>query len=357
VKSALTQPESKLKTKIRRLTSFGRVAIVASAVKITRHPSLTAIFRSLATILLLASIAGGCRNATRFSGPAGTPSDPSTYANASLLISASWLHGHLQDSDLRLIDLSSSGVYRDGHIPGAVHLWWQDTIEVHNEVYGMMAGAPEIEKLVASAGITPESHVVLYDNNGARWASRVLWVLNANGYSNVSLLNGGRQAWQAAGYDLTTTTSTVASGRLELALDYQVLIGADTLAQHLADPAYAIIDNRTQSEQSENWYGKLRSGQIPGATTIPWTSLTETGSIPYFLDPERLRALFVNAGVTPDKTVVVYGLDGVSAALTYVALKLSGYPNVQLYDGSWSEWGASTSLPIDPLPAQPVSVK
>jgi thiosulfate/3-mercaptopyruvate sulfurtransferase len=333
------------------------MAIVASAVKITQRPSLTAIFRSLATILLLVCLAGGCRNATRFSGPAGTPSDPTGYANANLLVSAAWLNEHLHDPDLRLIDLSSNGVYHDGHISGAVHLWWQDTIELHNEVYGMMAGAPEIEKLVTSAGITPKSRVVLYDDNGDRWASRFLWVLNANGFENVSLLNGGRQAWQAAGYDLTKSSPTVATGGLDLTLDYKVLIGADTLAQHLHDPGYVIVDNRTPGEQAENWYGKLRSGQIPGAKQIPWTSLTEAGSIPYFADPAALRALFVDAGVTPDKTVIVYGLDGVSAAPTYAALKLLGYPNVLLYDGSWSEWGADANLPIDPLPAQPVSTK
>lgn len=325
--------------------------------KITRHPSLTTIFRSLATILLLVSVAGGCRNATRFSGPAGTPSDPAGYASPNLLVSATWINEHLHDPDLRLIDLSSSGIYHDGHIPGAVHLWWQDTIEVHNEVYGMMAGAPEIEKLITSAGITPTSHVVLYDDNGNRWAARVLWVLNANGFTNVSLLNGGRQAWQAAGYEMTMTTPAIAAGQLDLMLDYQVLIGSDTLAQHLDDPAYVIVDNRTPGEQAEGWYGKLRSGQIPGAKQIPWTSLTEAGSIPYFADPAALRALFVDAGVTPDKTVVVYGLDGVSAALSYAALKLLGYPNVLLYDGSWSEWGANANLPIDPLPAQPVSTK
>jgi thiosulfate/3-mercaptopyruvate sulfurtransferase len=333
------------------------MAIVASAVKITQRPSLTAIFRSLATILLLVCLAGGCRNATRFSGPAGTPSDPTGYANANLLVSAAWLNEHLHDPDLRLIDLSSNGVYDDGHISGAVHLWWQDTIELHNEVYGMMAGAPEIEKLVTSAGITPRSRVVLYDDNGDRWASRFLWVLNANGFENVSLLNGGRQAWQAAGYDLTKSSPTVATGGLDLTLDYKVLIGADTLAQHLHEPGYVIVDNRTPGEQAENWYGKLRSGQIPGSKQIPWTSLTEAGSIPYFADPAALRALFVDAGVTPDKTVIVYGLDGVSAAQTYVALKLLGYPNVLLYDGSWSEWGADANLPIDPLPAQPVSTK
>jgi thiosulfate/3-mercaptopyruvate sulfurtransferase len=236
-----------------------------------------------------------------------------------------------------------------------VHLWWQDTIELHNEVYGMMAGQPEIQQLVQTAGITPQSNVVLYDGDGDRWAARFLWVLNANGFTHVSLLNGGRQAWQAEGYQLTKASPSEAGGQLDLKLNYDVLIDSTTITAHLNDPAYVFVDNRTAAEQQETWYGKLRVGQIPGAKLIPWAAVTQSGPIPYFDDPTTLRRLFVDAGVTPDKKVVVYGLDGVEAAQTYVALKLLGYSSVQVYDGSWSQWGSTASLPIAPLSAQPAA--
>jgi thiosulfate/3-mercaptopyruvate sulfurtransferase len=355
MKSALTQPESKLN--LSRLDATPATRYRSSAVTITRRLPTINVVRSIAVLLLLLVAASGCRNATRNTGPAGTPSDAAAYPDGSLLVSAQWLQAHLTDPSVRIVDLSAIGDYQQGHIPGAVHLWWQDTIELHNEVYGMMAGQPEIHQMVQTAGITPESNVVLYDNAGERWAARFLWVLNANGFTHVSLLNGGRQAWQAGGYGLTRSSPSVTAGHLDLKLNYDVLIDSATVAAHLNDTGYVFVDNRNVAEQQATWYGKLRLGQIPGAKLIPWTAVTEQGSIPYFEAPETLRKLFLDAGVTPDKKIVVYGLDGVSAAQTYVALKLLGYPAVQVYDGSWSQWGSSANLPITPLPDPPASTK
>ena len=353
--SALTKPESKLN--LLRLDDTPTTRYRSNAVKITRRFLTVDVFRSIAVLLLLSVAVGGCQNATRNAGPAGTPSDAAAYPNGSLLVSAQWLQAHLTDPSLRVIDLSAIGDYQQGHIPGAVHLWWQDTIELHNDVYGMLAGQPELQQLVQVAGITPESNVVLYDNAGDRWAAHFLWVLNANGFTHVSLLNGGSQAWKADGYRLTTSSPAVAAGRLDLKLDYDVLVDSATVATDLTNPGYVIVDNRTIAEQQATWYGKLRLGQIPGAKLIPWTAMTQPGAIPYFESPEMLRKRFLDVGVTPDKKVVVYGLDGVSAAQTYVALKLLGYPAVQVYDGSWAQWGSSANLPIAPLPDQPAATK
>ncbi len=301
------------------------------------------------TLLLL--IAGACQHSTSSNGPVGTPSDPGNYPNGTLLVSAGWLHDHLNDSSLRVIDLSSIGDYRSGHVPGAVHLWWQDTIEVHNDVYGMMVGNSGVEQMVEDAGITPSSKVVLYDASGGRYAARFLWVLNANGFANVSILNGGRQAWIAAKFALSTSSPNLPRGHLDLTLDYDVLVSADGVQSHLNDPGYVLVDNRTASELQQAWYDKLPLGRIPGSKSVPWTGMTMSGAVPYYESPDSLLTIFHNAGVTPDKTVIVYGLDGVTAAQTYFVLKLLGYPSVLLYDGSWAQWSTDAALPTEPLPS------
>ncbi len=314
------------------------------------RPPIPTFARALVLTLLLLT-AGSCRHSTSPTGPVGTPSDPAAYPNGSLLVSAGWLHDHLDNSSLRVIDLSSIGDYRSGHVPGAVHLWWQDTIEVHNDVYGMMVGNSGLEQMVEDAGITPSTRVVLYDASGGRYAARFMWVLNAHGFANVSILNGGRQAWVAGKFPLSTGSPTVSRGHLDLTIDYDVLVGADTVKSHLDDSGYIIVDNRTASELQQTWYDKLALGRIPGSKSVPWPGLTMDGAVPYYETPESLLTIFHNAGVTPDKTVIVYGLDGVTAAQTYFVLKLLGYPSVLLYDGSWTQWSTDAALPIEPLPS------
>ncbi len=314
-------------------------------------PGIVRFISLVTALLVLVVLVGACQQSDPLMGPAGSPSDPSAYPNAELLVSADWLQTHLRDPNLLVIDLSPLHDYQQGHIPGAIHLWWQDTIEVHNDVYGMMVGETSLDQLVRESGITPGTHVVLYDASGDRFAARLLWVLNANGFSNVTLLNGGRQAWTGSHFAMSKDSPGEQAGHLDTQVSYDVLIGADDVAQHLNDPSYVIVDNRTSDEQQQTWYGKLRRGRIPGAVMIPWTEVTYGPPVPYYRSPDELRTLFQQAGVTPDKTVVVYGLDGVSTDQTYVALKLLGYHSVRVYDGSWAEWGADQSRPIDPLPA------
>ena len=305
-------------------------------------------FCTLLLGMLVVVGAFGCRSTV--DGIATPPTDPDAYPNGDLLVSAEWLHAHASDPEIRLVDLSPLHTYKRGHLPGAVHLWWQDTIEVHNDVYGMLAGAPALEAMIRSAGITPDSTVILYDDAGNRYAARFLWALNAVGFDQVRLLNGGRQAWEAAGFAMTRDRPSPEPGALDIALSYDVLIGADDVQARLNDPSVVIVDNRTPEERAETWFGRLRIGRIPGAVLIPWTALTQPGAVPSYLPPEALSVRFTEAGVTPDRTVIVYGLSGDRAAQTYAALRLLGYPSVKVYDGSWAEWGGSADRPIVPFP-------
>ena len=107
----------------------------------------------------------------------------------------------------------------------------------------------------------------------------------------------------------------------------------------------------------------IRSGHIPGAINITWQSVTEANNTEDSLknphkikSVEALRKLFESRGVTPDKTVIISCSTGREASIQYILLKhVLGYPNVRLYEGSWTEYSA-TDYPLETGP-DPTLVK
>lgn len=90
----------------------------------------------------------------------------------------------------------------------------------------------------------------------------------------------------------------------------------------------------------------LRRGHIPGALNVPWTELVREGELK---TTDELDAIFFGRGVSYDKPIIVSCGSGVTAAVVLLALATLDVPNVKLYDGAWSEWGARADLPVEPV--------
>ena len=283
--------------------------------------------------------------------PAATPFPADGYPRPEFLADARWLAERQGDAQLRLLDCAPLAEYRHGHLPGARHVWWQDTIEINNPVYGMLVGQPGRAKLLDAAGVAPGATVVCYDSVGGTYAARVIWLLHAIGFSGARLLDGGRQAWTKLGEPLTRDEPGSTSGGLPEAPNEDVLAHGHDIAARLGDASLVILDTRTAAERRETWNGALRRGVIPGSRWLPRDAWLTPGAVPALLPPDELRARLATTGAPVDAPeIVVYGLHGTLAALPYLALRALGTPHVRLYDGSWAEWGANTAWPVAEVP-------
>ncbi len=260
-------------------------------------------------------------------------------ADHAALVDANWLAGHLDDPDRLPIALMPEADFEQAHIPGSFRIDWPDLEVVDTSDAGIAAWEKTVREHIGDLHVVPESKVVVYDN-GTLFAARLWWVLRYLGHLDVSVLDGGLPAWQAAG-EKTDTGPVVMT--LEKRPPYAGAATPDLLAQHgevlaaIGDPGVAFIDARTAEE-----YAK---GHIPGAVNVNYPE-NASGDPLRWKPADELRRIYAAAGVTPELTVIPYCSSGVRSAVTAFTLALIGYPRVALYTGSWNEWSQLADAPV-----------
>src|SRR5579884_1223306 len=268
------------------------------------------------------------------------------YTNPQLLWSVDELKAKLKDPNLVLLDMRQPEAYSNGHIPGALSFDIFGISLIDTRPEPLAAFLWIIEHLIQAKGINQDSTVVVYDDIAGMRSARLFWFLEYFGHNDVHMLDGGHNAWIAAGLPLTHEATVVAKpGNFKMSPRRELLATVDDVLANIRKPGSVIIDTRTDAEYTGQLVRALRGGAIPGAVHLEWTqNLNEKG---FFKSAEELKQMYSAHGIGPDKEVIPHCHGGYRSAHTYLALRLIGYPKVRNYLGSWGEWGNRADLPIE----------
>ncbi len=270
------------------------------------------------------------------------------YANPSLLASTQEVADHLEDAGVRIIDARSPERYAAGHVPGAVSLPVGEITRTVGAVPAMLAPVEEVARALGERGVTRGAHLVVYDEVGGVEATRLFWALEYLGHARASVLQGGFVLWAREGRPVTREAPRLSPARYEAAPDASRLVDLRGVQAALGDPGVVLLDARSPEEFEGKVAGSgvVRAGRIPGAVNVDWTRHLAATDPPRIKGAADLARIYARAGVTANKTVIVYCRTGVRASHTYFVLRLLGYPDVRLYDGSFVEWAAAPGAPV-----------
>jgi thiosulfate/3-mercaptopyruvate sulfurtransferase len=256
-----------------------------------------------------------------------------------------WLWKHLNDVNVRIVDCRFSLAepqkgkinYLHSHLPGAVYFDLEQDLSGAVGDHGGRHPLPDVDVLVKkleNAGINHELTVIAYDDGEGAFAARFWWLLKYLGHENVYVLDGGFKKWHEADFPVTADIPTFKKEVFRLGLRSEILATYEEVKEAVAKQDKVLIDSR----EARRYLGleepiDKKAGHIPGALNKPWMEGLSGGR--YLPTPEQMKRF---SDVDSNQPIIVYCGSGVTAVPNFLGLKESGFENVKLYVGSFSDW-------------------
>ncbi|XMO86024.1 sulfurtransferase [Algibacter sp. AS12] len=267
----------------------------------------------------------------------------SNVALISPVVSAEWLYEHKSANNLVILDGTINKVFNadSQQIPNARLFDIKKKFSNLDDPFPSAFPATEqFEEEARALGVNNDSVIVVYDDKGIYSSARVWWLFKAFGFTNVAVLNGGFPVWKKAGFATEAMKHyTGESGDFTANLQPNYMQFFDDVEQASKNKTHKIIDARSASrfsgETPEPREG-LRSGTIPNSVNLPFTDLLEDGILK---SKKELAKAFYMVAEQDDPIIFSCG-SGITACVLALGAELSGYKNISVYDGSWTEYGS-----------------
>ncbi|TRL37708.1 sulfurtransferase [Rhizobium straminoryzae] len=269
-----------------------------------------------------------------------------------MLITAAELISKLPEGRLVPVDVRPETAWRDASIPGAVSLNVYDYFIPESDeagIAGMAAGAREaFDRL----GLGKDRVPVFFEEQTGMISPRGLWFYELVGLEGGLILDGGIEAWKAAGGDIAPGAGlpdAIRQSDGDVAFHRELAASTEEVLRHEAD----IFDVRRRTEFEGTFLHPCcaRAGRIPHSHFAFYEDMLRDGK---YRPADEIREIAERAGLSPDREIITYCHRGARAATALYGLKLAGFDRVKIYVGSWHEWAGNAALPLEIGPAEEV---
>lgn len=251
---------------------------------------------------------------------------------ARIFVSPEWVA--TTDRNVTIVDVRREGTVEDTYIPGAVRIPFERFRDPGDEMDGKLPTATDFASLLGDAGISPDDHVVAYDDDFGVYASRFLVTAEVFGHDSdrLHLLDGDIETW-ARSYE--TTDSVTEREATDYTCQYRTdgpLVSAAELEAALDKPAI-IVDTRDPVEYD--------TVHLPGAVNFQWRTLV-TDDARRLKPPKESERILEAHGITSDRPVRLYCNTARRLSFVYAVLWDLGYDDVGFYEGgieAWAKYG------------------